>query len=184
MPFDPSIPYNDLPLLPPPLEAIETAAILKKCISARVALAELKQAAELIPNASVLVNALPLLEAQASSEIENIVTTTDKLLEFVDAPENRTADPATKEALRYRRALFEGVRKVQHGRLTVETAIDVCRTIKGEALELRSKPGTTLRNSATAAVNGYARRRRYDVARPCSSINWSRLSRTAQCDVP
>jgi hypothetical protein len=32
-----------------------------------VALAELKQAAELIPNAAVLVNALPLLEAQASS---------------------------------------------------------------------------------------------------------------------
>ncbi|RPI60212.1 MAG: Fic family protein, partial [Lysobacterales bacterium] len=77
MPFDPSTPYNDLAPLPPPLESIETAAILKKCISARVALAELKQAAELIPNAAVLVNALPLLEAQASSEIENIVTTTD-----------------------------------------------------------------------------------------------------------
>ena len=152
MPFDPSIPYNDLPPLPPPLESIETAAILKKCISARVALAELKQAAELIPNASVLVNALPLLEAQASSEIENIVTTTDRLLEYVDAPENRAADPATKEALRYRRALFEGVRKVQNGRLTVETAIDVCRTIKDEALDIRSKPGTTLRNIATAAV--------------------------------
>jgi Fic family protein len=152
MPFDPSTPYNDLPPLPPPLEIIETAAILKKCISARVALAELKQAAELIPNASVLVNALPLLEAQASSEIENIVTTTDKLLEYVDAPEGRAADPATKEALRYRRALFEGVRKVQSGRLTVETAIDVCRTIKDEALDLRSKPGTTLRNMATGAV--------------------------------
>ncbi len=152
MPFDASTPHNDLPPLPPPLELIETAPILKKCIGARVALAELKQAAELIPNASVLVNALPLLEAQASSEIENIVTTTDKLLEFVDAPENRAADPATKEALRYRRALFEGVRKVQRGRLTVETAIDVCRTIKGEALELRSKPGTTLRNTATGAV--------------------------------
>ena len=152
MPFDPSIPFNDLPLLPPPLESIETAAILKKCISARVALAELKQAAELIPNASVLANALPLLEAQASSEIENIVTTTDKLLEYVDAPETRAADPATKEALRYRRALFEGVRKVQKGRLTVETAIDVCRTIKDEPLDLRSKPGTTLRNTATGAV--------------------------------
>jgi Fic family protein len=152
MPFDPSIPYNDLPPLPPPLERIETPAILKKCISARVALAELKQAAELIPNASVLVNALPLLEAQASSEIENIVTTTDRLLEFVDAPENRAADPATKEALRYRRALFEGVRKVRQGRLTIETAIDVCRTIKDEALDIRAKPGTTLRNVATAAV--------------------------------
>ena len=152
MPFDPSMPYNDLPLLPPPIESIETAAILKKCISARVGLAELKQAAELIPNAAVLVNALPLLEAQASSEIENIVTTTDKLLEYVDAPESRAADPATKEALRYRRALFEGVRKVQKGRLTVEAAIDVCRTIKGEPLDLRSKSGTTLRNTATGAV--------------------------------
>jgi Fic family protein len=152
MPFDPSTPYNDLPPLPPPLESIETAAILKKCISARVALAELKQAAELIPNAAVLVNALPLLEAQASSEIENIVTTTDKLLEYVDATETRAADPATKEALRYRRALFDGVRKVQKGKLTVDVAIGVCRTIKDETLDLRSKPGTTLRNTATAAV--------------------------------
>lgn len=152
MPFDPSTPYNDLPPLPPPLESIETAALLKKCISARVALAELKQAAELIPNASVLVNALPLLEAQASSEIENIVTTTDKLLEFVDAPEGRAADPATKEALRYRRALFEGVRRVQQGRLTVDVAIEVCRTIKDETIDLRSKGGTTLRNIQTGAV--------------------------------
>jgi Fic family protein len=152
MPFEPSVPYNDLPPLPPPLASIETAPILKKCISARVALAELKQAAELIPNAAVLVNALPLLEAQASSEIENIVTTTDKLLEYIDAPEHRAADPATKEALRYRRALFEGVRKVQQGSLTVETAIDVCRTIKDETIDVRSKPGTTLRNIATGAV--------------------------------
>jgi len=152
MPFDPSIPYNDLPPLPPPLESVETAAILKKCISARVALAELRQAAELIPNAAVLVNALPLLEAQASSEIENIVTTTDKLLEHVDSPENRAADPATKEALRYRRALFEGVRKVQNGKLTIDMAVDVCRTIKGEKLDLRSKPGTTLRNMSTGNV--------------------------------
>jgi Fic family protein len=152
MPFEPAVPYNDLAPLPPPLERIETAPILKKCISARVALAELKQAAELIPNAAVLVNALPLLEAQASSEIENIVTTTDRLLEYIDAPEHRAADPATKEALRYRRALFEGVRKVQPGRLTVETAIDVCRTIKDETIDLRSKPGTTLRNIASGAV--------------------------------
>ena len=152
MTFDPMVPFNDLPPLPPPLDSIETAAILKKCISARVALAELKQAAELIPNATVLVNALPLLEAQASSEIENIVTTTDKLLEYMDAPESRAADGATKEALRYRRALFEGTRKVQNGRITIETAIDVCRTIKDEPFDLRSKPGTTLRNIATGAV--------------------------------
>ena len=151
MAFDPAVPHNELAPLPPPAEAIETPAILRKCIKARVALAELKQATELIPNATVLVNALPLLEAQASSEIENIVTTTDKLLEFMDLPENK-ADAATKEALRYRRALFEGTRSVRDGEITIDTAIGVCRTIKDEKLAIRDKPGTTLRNIASGAV--------------------------------
>ena len=62
--FNPSLPYNDLPDLPPPVEQIESTAILKRCIDARVAVAELKQAAELIPNAAGLVNALPRLEAR------------------------------------------------------------------------------------------------------------------------
>ena len=67
--FNPEIPFNKLPMLPPPADQVETTDILKQCINARVAMAELKQAAELIPNAAVLVNALPLLEARASSEI-------------------------------------------------------------------------------------------------------------------
>ena len=151
MAFDPTVPYQDLPPLPPDSTTVETPAILKKCISARVALAELKQAAELIPNASVLINALPLLEAQASSEIENIVTTTDKLFEFVDVPDQR-ADAATKEALRYRRALFEGTKKVRGKELTIDIAVDVCRTIKDSALDIRKEPGTNLRNNVTKEV--------------------------------
>jgi len=149
--FDPSVPYNDLPLLPPPLEVIETPALLKSCINARVALAELKQAAELIPNAGVLVNALPLLEARASSEIENIVTTTDKLFEFVDMAEDK-ADAATKEALRYRTALFEGTKMVQRRMLTTDMAIQICSTIKNTELDLRSEPGTRLSNRSTGEV--------------------------------
>jgi Fic family protein len=105
MSFDPRQPYNDLPPLPPPIE-LETSAVLKACISARAALAELKQAGELLPNQGLLINTLPLLEAKDSSEIENIVTTTDKLFRF--ANEQSQADPATKEALRYRTALYQG----------------------------------------------------------------------------
>jgi Fic family protein len=147
--FDPSQPYNDLPDLPPPLETIESPTILKKCISARVALAELRQAAELIPNSEVLVNALPLLEARASSEIENIVTTTDKLFEFVDESASR-ADAATKEALRYRTAMFEGVRDVRQSKLTAATALGICRRIKDDQkLDVRANSGTSLKNNAT-----------------------------------
>ena len=149
--FDPKVPYNQLPDLPPPVDMIETTEIFKNCINARVALAELKQAAELIPNSAVLVNALPLLEARASSEIENIVTTTDKLFEFADVAEDK-ADAATKEALRYRTALFEGSKMVQRGMLTTDMAIQICSTIKGIELDLRAELGTTLKNRMSGEV--------------------------------
>ncbi len=149
--FDPNQPHNGLPELPPPAELIENTEILKKCINARVALAELKQAAELIPNAAVLVNALPLLEAQASSEIENIVTTTDKLFEFVEIAEDK-ADGATKEALRYRTALFEGAKMVRRGMLTIDMAIQICSTIKDLELDIREDSGTKLSNRKTGEV--------------------------------
>ncbi|MCH7821756.1 MAG: Fic family protein [Proteobacteria bacterium] len=149
--FNPEIPYNALPDLPPAAALIETTEILKQCIKARVALAELKQAAELIPNSAVLVNAIPLLEARASSEIENIVTTTDKLFEFADINEDR-ADAATKEALRYRTALYEGSKMVQRGMLTTDMAIQICSTIKGQELDIRSESGTRLKNRATGKV--------------------------------
>ena len=149
--FDPKVPYNELPELPPPLEIIESTEILKTCIKARVALAELKQAAELIPNSAVLVNALPILEARASSEIENIVTTTDKLFEFADIAEDK-ADAATKEALRYRTALFEGSKMVQRGMLSVDMAIHICSTIKGVELDIRAESGTRLKNRMSGEV--------------------------------
>ena len=149
--FDPKKPFNELPDLPPPIELIETTEILKTCIKARVALAELKQAAELIPNSAVLVNALPLLEARASSEIENIVTTTDKLFEFADIAEDK-ADAATKEALRYRTALYEGSKMVKRGMMTTDMAIHICSTIKGMELDLRAESGTTLKSRMTGEV--------------------------------
>ena len=76
--FDPSKPYNDLPLLPP-AQDIESKAILKKCIEATRQLEGLRQAAMHIPNQTVLINSIPLREARDSSAIENIVTTNDKL---------------------------------------------------------------------------------------------------------
>ena len=73
--MDPRQPYNDLPPLPPAIE-LETRDLLKACIEAHKALASLRQATGHLPNPAVLINTIPILEAQASSEIENIVTTT------------------------------------------------------------------------------------------------------------
>lgn len=146
-----AVPYNNLPLLPPPNNKIETTRVLKECIKARAALGELKQAAELIPNQAILINTLPLLEARASSEIENIVTTTDKLFRQIGKPEE-TADPATKEAIRYSRALFEGFKSIQNRPLSTKTLEEICSKIKGVEMSVRKTTGTELLNDKTGEI--------------------------------
>ena len=142
-------PYNDLPGLPPKA-ALDSTTILKACIPARAALAELKQAGQLLPNQSLLINLLPLLEAKDSSEIENIVTTTDALFKF--AAEDSKADPMTKEALRYRTALNTGYQELGIKPLCTNTAVEICSTIKGMQMDIRKVPGTTLTNQRTDKV--------------------------------
>lgn len=142
--FDPSRPHDALPLLPPKAD-IETRAILKACIGARAAVAALRQAGALIPNQGVLINTIPMLEAQASSEIENIVTTTDALFKYSQFDPER-ADPATKEALRYRTALRLGVESLKARSLSTSTAVAVCSTIMGREMAIRRVSGTKLTN--------------------------------------
>ena len=150
MAFQPDRAFNDLPALPP-TQDIETKAVLKACIEARTALAELKASGRLIPNQSVLINSIPLLEAQASSEIENIVTTTDRLFRFANEAGN-SLDSATKEALRYRTALHQGFAMLNERPVSIAMAVAVCRTIKGVDLDIRATPGTALLNDATGEV--------------------------------
>lgn len=137
----PDEPYNALPELPPATD-LETRPVLKQCILARAALAELKQAAELIPNQGMLINTLPLLEAQASSAIENIVTTTDRLFQFQNRGES--ADPVTREALRHSSALLEGFQALKRHPLNTRTAEQVCSRIQGTPMQVRRIPGTAL----------------------------------------
>lgn len=149
MTWKPEQPYNDLPLLLPAVE-LETKPVLKLCIAARTALAELKQAAELIPNQAMLINTLPLLEAKDSSEIENIITTTDKLFQF--SASDAQADHATKEALRYRKALYEGWQVLARRPINTTMAETICTQIKGVQMTVRKVPGTKLANDKTGEI--------------------------------
>lgn len=150
MSWQAELPFNEMPTLPPRVDAIESIAILKACIPARAALAELKQAGDLLPNQGLLINLLPLLEAKDSSEIENIVTTSDKLFQY--AQEDSYADNATKEALRYRTALYQGYKQLEQRPLCTNTAVEICSTIKSAQMDIRKVPGTTLSNQTTGKI--------------------------------
>jgi len=148
--MDPGRPFNDLPLLPPQVE-VETRAVLKKCVGARTALAELRLAGQLIPDQSVLIHTIPNLEARASSEIENIVTTNDALFREYNLGDAE-ASPQTKEAARYRTALYDGEEALKTHPLSTRIAVEVCRTITGIKLDVRRTPGTTLTNTHTGEI--------------------------------
>lgn len=151
--FHPAQPFYNLPRLPPRSD-IETRDVLRACIAARAAVAALNEATHLVPNPSMLINTLPVLEARASSEIENIVTTADRLFQY---PEDESqpadaADTATREALRYGTALKRGVESLARRPVTTTTAIEICRTLLGIDIDVRKVPGTALLNLATGAT--------------------------------
>jgi Fic family protein len=149
--FTPSKPYNALPKLPPAVD-LETKSVLKKCASVHAALAALKERGRRIPDQTVLVNAIPIMEAKDSSAIENIVTTSDALFRDASLKDDSDADPATKEATRYRSALHHGFQALANRPITTRMAVDICAELKGVDLDVRSVPGTKLTNTITGDV--------------------------------
>lgn len=137
MVFDPSEPYDNLPP-PPPESVVETPAVLKQCLRAARALAELKGTGGLIPDQSIIINSIPLQEAKLSSEIENIVTTQDALFRAA-LDESKATDPQTKEVLRYRTALHHGHEVLQRKPLSMALVENVCRIILGKPVSFRGE---------------------------------------------
>ena len=143
--FNKSIPYNDLPLLPPKAE-LETKEILTKTIRASRALAQLNGAIRNLPNPSLFLDTIHIQEAKASSEIENIITTNDDLYQAVVA-DKKFDNPATKEVISYKQAIWLGFNRLeQRPLLTTNLCIELVQCIKKNTAAIRTTPGTTLSN--------------------------------------
>ncbi len=144
--------FNDLPNLPPKKSLVETIAILKQESKSAVGLAELKGLAQTLPNPNILINAVILKEAQASSGIENVITTQDKLYQALYAKSTKP-DVATKEVLRYREALLLGTQLIKDkGFLNTNGIIAIQKEMEENNAGLRKLPGTALINDLTNEV--------------------------------
>lgn len=144
--FNKKVPYNELPLLPPKAE-LETKKVLLKTISASRALAQLNGAMINLPNPKLFIDTIHLQEAKASSEIENIITTNDDLYKALVA-EKKFENPATKEVLSYKQALWLGLERLESRPfITTNLCIEIVQCIKGNTAGIRVTPGTALANS-------------------------------------
>lgn len=149
--FNKTIPYNDLPLLPPKAE-LETKPILLKTISASRALAQLNGAIRNLPNPTLFLDTIHLQEAKASSAIENIITTNDDLYQALIA-DKKFESPETKEVIRYKEALWMGLERMKSRPfITTNLCIELVQTIKGNTAGIRTTPGTTLSNTAGEVI--------------------------------
>jgi Fic family protein len=149
--FDRDSPYNDLPGLPPGAE-IETKAVLKRAITATRALSQLNGIMRTIPDPAILINTIVLQEAKSSSEIENVITTTDDLFEAF-AAESKDHSPQTKEVLRYREALWEGFNELKKRNvLTTSAFTRIVNHIKANTAGIRKTPGTKIKDGRGRVV--------------------------------
>ena len=134
----PDVPYNGLaPMseLPP----LDSTAVLNSCIHAHRALAELKGAVLTMPNSRLLLQGLRARDVQASSAIEDVVTTNELLLQY-SAADADLADPATKEALRYSEAAQLGSDMIGFGgRFSVGMFVEIGRTLHPKAHDIRTQ---------------------------------------------
>ena len=135
---------SDLPLQ----HDLETKRVLKQLNLSNKKLAELKGVAQTIPNENILINTLTLQEAKDSSEVENIVTTSDELYKADLNLKNTIANASTKEVLNYRQALQTGFSTARRTKLlTLNDIKRIQRELETNNAGFRRVPGTRLKNA-------------------------------------
>ena len=145
---------NNYILLPlPPKKEVETKAVLKQLAAANRYLAELKGVSKTIPNETILLYTLPLLEAKDSSAVENIITTHDEIYKD-NLFENFISNPAAKEVQRYAQAIREGFKQLQNKEniISNELVLKIQETIVGNNAGYRRLPGMELKNINTGVT--------------------------------
>lgn len=134
--------------LPPDFD-VETKVILKQLTNSHRFLAELKGVAKTIPNETILISTLPLLEAKDSSAIENIITTHDEIYRE-DIFEKFISNPAIKEVKRYALAIKMGFESIKENKLLLNSNIlELQKIIIENNAGFRKLPGTNLKNTTT-----------------------------------
>lgn len=150
--FDPTKPYNDLPLIPP-AEDFNDVALLKLVNKANNSIYELKGAAHILPNRFILMSPLSIRDAVASSGIENINTTVSEALKADVIYKESELSGAEKEILNYRNALMEGFSLLRKDNfLNTNSFIKIQSLLEPNKKNIRNVPDVTISNSKTGKV--------------------------------
>ncbi|CAM3626455.1 Fic family protein [Erysipelothrix urinaevulpis] len=129
---------------------LNTTSILLQLNKANYRIGQLDGALKLLPNPSIILNAITIGEAKISSEIENIITTYHEIYESITS---ENSNKNAKEVLNYKDAInlaHEIVIKKQM--LTTNDMVAIHHVIEPNKGAIRNQAGTVLRNERTKEV--------------------------------
>lgn len=128
-------------------ESFNTVEVLQKLLSVNDALSDLDKEILLLPNYQLILKPLTMREAVASSEIENIRTTTLEMLE-AELLNTKLLPPNQKEVISYRNALLVGYETLlNNGNLELSDIINIHCNIVPDKVRLRTKRGVYVGNA-------------------------------------
>ncbi|MCH2189045.1 Fic family protein [Candidatus Gracilibacteria bacterium] len=143
--FKNDIPYNDLPLLPGKFN-YNKVEFLKLAIKATGELEKLNGLMHLIPNKNILISPLLIKESVESSAIENINTTTIKVLQSKALGNDKALGPE-KEVLHYHNAILQGFDQLKkYNGIGYNFLVQLQSIIEPNKTGVRKLPGTVIAN--------------------------------------
>ena len=140
-PWSPVFAYNNLPPVPGQ-ETLATPKMRARGELARTALKTLRNTTTKLRCHEALLRTLPMVEAEASSAIENIVTTVPEMISYLGRPE--AADPDTAEALRHHDSIIDAYERHEAEPIGTALATRACSRTKGHRMPIRRKHGTVI----------------------------------------
>ena len=142
-PWSPIFAYNNLP--PIPSEELTTPAIEARCERASATLDSLREATNRFSDPDTVFQTIALIEAQASSAIENIVTSVGEMLKHLGKRQlSNGYDPDADDALRHHDSIIDAWQRRGAEPVGTAMAISACSTTKGRHMPVRRGRGTVI----------------------------------------
>ena len=142
-PWSPVFAYNNLP--PIRSEQLTTPAVEARCELATAALHTLRDATAKFSDPETLFQTVGLVEAQASSAIEDIVTTVSQMLKHIGKQQlSNGTDPDADDALRHHESIVDAWQRRGAEPVGTAMAIRACSTTKGRRMPVRRGRGTVI----------------------------------------
>lgn len=126
---------------------LEDVDILKVLSNTNNKIGELNGFVKSLPNPNIILNAVILGEAKESSEIENIVTTFDRIFKEITL---NIDDSSSKEVVNYRQAILHGFKLLKrNGYISTNMLVEIHKIVEPNVGDIRKIPGTVILNTKT-----------------------------------